>query len=72
MQESIIEQVQGLTPEAIRKLEKMKAELESLNRAMQNLDGKSTFEVEGRIRAFMDKETEIRQFLQKLGMMPGS
>lgn len=57
----------GLTPEGIKKLEKLKGELEGLNRAVQNSTGKNQYETEGLIRAFQDKETEIKRFLQNMG-----
>ena len=60
----------SLTPEGIEKLQQLKAELESMTRTMSNMEGKSQYEVEGRIRAFQEKENEIKQFLQQLGMMP--
>ncbi|MBF8274908.1 MAG: hypothetical protein HW380_4013 [Magnetococcales bacterium] len=55
--------IQGLTPEGIKKLEKLKGELEMLNRAVQNIAGKNPYETEGLIRAFQDKEAEIKRFL---------
>lgn len=63
------ENIQGLTPEGICKLEKLKAELETLSQAMQNLEGKNKYEVEGLVRAFHDKEAEIMWFLREIGML---
>ncbi len=67
-----VSQLQGLTPDGIVKLERLKAELESLNQVMQNLDGKSEYEIEDRVRSFHDKEAEIKRFLHELGMIPKS
>ncbi|MEO5340015.1 MAG: hypothetical protein H7837_05760 [Magnetococcus sp. MYC-9] len=58
-----------LTPDAIHKLERLKRELTVLQSAIGDLQGKSTYEVEGRIRQFQDKESEIKQFLSELGML---
>lgn len=63
---------QTLTPEGIEKLQKLKEELESMTKAIQNMEGKTPYEVEGRIRAFQDKEAEIMHFLKKLGLAPKS
>ncbi len=60
----------SLTPEGIEKLKKLKAELESMTHAIQNMEGKSKYEIEGRIRAFQDKESEIKQFLRYLDLTP--
>jgi len=65
-----IEQTPGLSLEDIEKLQKLKAEFESMTNAMQNLEGKSRYEVEGRVRAFQDKENEIKRFLLEQGLMP--
>ncbi|MBF0455003.1 MAG: hypothetical protein HQL72_09360 [Magnetococcales bacterium] len=70
MNESKIDQAQGLTPEGIQKLEALKAELEGMSLAIQNLEGKDQYEIEGRIRAFQDKEAEIKTFLRELGLLP--
>ncbi|MBF0150171.1 MAG: hypothetical protein HQL84_09015 [Magnetococcales bacterium] len=56
--------VQGLTPERTAKLEKLKNELEELNRAVQSIGGGNQFETEGLVRAFHDKEVEIKSFLR--------
>ena len=63
-----LSQLQGLTAEGIVKLEKLKSELEALSFAMQNMHKKDKYEVEGRVRAFQDKEAEVRQFLRELGI----
>ncbi|MBF0461930.1 MAG: hypothetical protein HQL87_11080 [Magnetococcales bacterium] len=55
----------AITPEYIEQLEKLKAELESITRALENMAGKSAYEVEGRIREFQDKESEIKRFLHE-------
>jgi hypothetical protein len=69
MDESLISKAQSLTPEGIQKLEKLKSDLESLNHVMQNMEGKSKYELEDRVRAFQDKEAEIKRFLKELGMI---
>lgn len=58
----------ALTQEDIKKLQKLKAELELITNAMHDLEGKNTYEVEGRIRAFQDKESEIKKFLRDHGL----
>nr|CRH05030.1 conserved protein of unknown function [Candidatus Magnetococcus massalia] len=64
--------MQGLfTPEQIVELEKLKRELEALQHAMQNLEGKSSDEVEGRLRQLSEKEIEIKKFLGTLGITTG-
>ncbi len=70
MPEPDINQIQGLTPEGIKKLELLKKELEAISHAMQNMDRSNKHEVEDRIRAFQDKEAEAMRFLQELGVMP--
>lgn len=70
MNEANLSQLQGLTPEGIQKLEQLKAELEALSAAMQNMEGKSKYELEDRIRSFQDKESEIKRFLRELGVFP--
>ncbi len=55
-----------LTPENILKLEKLKKELIAIQSAMGKLDGKSQYEIEGRIREYQDKEAEIKKFLQEI------
>ncbi|MBF0133808.1 MAG: hypothetical protein HQL75_14635 [Magnetococcales bacterium] len=62
--------IQGLTPEGINKLEKLKGELEVLSQAMRDLEGKNKYEVEGLVRAFHDKEVEITRFLRETGILP--
>ncbi|MEO5376818.1 MAG: hypothetical protein H7832_03410 [Magnetococcus sp. DMHC-6] len=57
-----------LTPEAIEKLQRLKSEFESLTQSIQNMQGKNAFEIEGRIRAFQDKEFEIKKFLREHGL----
>jgi DNA-binding PadR family transcriptional regulator len=69
MDESLISKAQSLTPEGIQKLQQLKAELESLSSAIQNMENKSKYEVEDRIRAFQEKEAEIKSFLRELGMI---
>ncbi|MBF0444052.1 MAG: hypothetical protein HQL68_00565 [Magnetococcales bacterium] len=69
MDESLISKAQSLTPEGIQKLQKLKTELEMLSSAIQNMENKSKYEVEDRIRAFKDKELEIKSFLRGLGML---
>ncbi|MBF0213149.1 MAG: hypothetical protein HQM00_06245 [Magnetococcales bacterium] len=58
----------NLTPEAVRKLEKLKKELTFLQSAIQDLNGKSPHEVEGRIRQYQDKEAEIKRLLRDIGI----
>ena len=70
MDELLASKAQSLTPEGIQKLEQLKSELESLQQVMQNMEGKSKYELEDRVRAFQDKEAEIKRFLRELGMMP--
>ncbi|MBF0357343.1 MAG: hypothetical protein HQL70_01975 [Magnetococcales bacterium] len=70
MDESLKDKAKSLTPEGIKKLEKLKSELESLSYAIQNMDGKNSYEVEDRVRLFQDKESEIKSFLRELGMLP--
>ena len=60
----------SLTPEGIARLEQLKADLETLQAAMANPEGMSRFEIEGRVRAFQDKEREVRQFLRELSLLP--
>ncbi len=60
----------SLTPEGIAKLERLKSELEALQAAMSNPEKMNRFEIEGRVRAFQDKETEIKTFLRQLGLLP--
>lgn len=62
--------IEKLTPEKIRQLELLKTDLEEMQSAMANLAGKSPYEVEGRIRALIDKENEIKGFLRELGLLP--
>ncbi|MBF0448941.1 MAG: hypothetical protein HQL67_12130 [Magnetococcales bacterium] len=69
MEEIEIKHAQGLTPEGINKLERLKGELEKLNQSMQNLEGKSQFEIEDHIRSFQNKESEIKHFLRELGLL---
>ncbi|MBF0162439.1 MAG: hypothetical protein HQL88_09130 [Magnetococcales bacterium] len=57
-----------LSPEQVKKLEKMQKELTALQSAIENLQGKSPYEVEGRIRQFQEKEAEIKQFIRELGL----
>ena len=57
-----------LTPENIHKLEKLKKELLFLQASLEKMEGKSSDEIEGRIRQFQDKESEIKQFLRELGL----
>lgn len=64
-----VSNTKGLAKAGIEKLEKLKSELEALQRAVENLAGKSSYEVEGRIRAFQDKEHEIKRYLRELGML---
>ncbi|MBF0585284.1 MAG: hypothetical protein HQL80_13775 [Magnetococcales bacterium] len=54
-----------IAPEYIEKLEKLKTELEAVSRELKNIDGKSQYEIEGRMREFQDKESEIKQFLRE-------
>lgn len=56
----------NLTPEAIQKLEKLKKELTFLHATIENMAGKSPYEVEGRIRQYQDKEAEIKKFLNEI------
>ncbi|MBF0370247.1 MAG: hypothetical protein HQL52_12410 [Magnetococcales bacterium] len=70
MNDSPFAKHQAITPEGIAKLEQLKSELETLTQAMQSMEGKSKYEIEGTVRAFQDKEGEVRQFLQQLGLMP--
>ncbi|MBF0271892.1 MAG: hypothetical protein HQL98_07510 [Magnetococcales bacterium] len=58
----------NLTPEVVRKLEKLKKELTILQSAIQDLNGKSPYEIEGRIRQYQDKEAEIKQLLREIGL----
>lgn len=58
----------ALTPENIQRLEKLKQELLALQSVMEDMAGKSTYEAEGRIRQFQEKEAEIRRFLGELGV----
>ncbi len=60
----------SLTPEGIAKLERLKAELEALQTAMENTKNMNQYEIEGRMRAFQDKENEIKLYLRNLGLMP--
>lgn len=69
MDESLAKQTKSLTPEGIAKLQKLKIELESMTESMKTLEGKSKFEIEGRVRAFQEKESEIKLFLKQLGLM---
>ncbi|MBF0381496.1 MAG: hypothetical protein HQL69_10785 [Magnetococcales bacterium] len=69
MDESLINKAQSLTPEGIQKLQKLKTELETLSASIQNLDNNNKYEVEDRIRAFQDKEAEIKSFLRNLGLI---
>ncbi|MBF0195005.1 MAG: hypothetical protein HQL71_10630 [Magnetococcales bacterium] len=69
MDDSLIKKAQSLTPEGIQKLQKLKLELETLSSSIQNIENKSKYEVEDRIRAFQDKEAEIKKFLRDLGMI---
>ena len=62
------EALAALTPENIQKLEKLKEELLSVQTAIGNMEGKSRYEIEGRIRQLQDKEAEIKQFLRELGV----
>ena len=55
----------SIAPAYIEKLEKLKAELESMTQGLKDMEGKSEYEVEGRIRAFQDKESEIKRFLRE-------
>ncbi len=57
-----------LNSEEIQQLEQLKTELEGMKNALENLNGKSQYEIAGRVREFQDKEHEIRQFLKKLGL----
>ncbi|MBF0192882.1 MAG: hypothetical protein HQL99_17350 [Magnetococcales bacterium] len=59
----------NLTPEVVRKLERLKKELTILQAAMQDLNGKSPYEVEGRMRQYQDKEAEIKQLLREIGLV---
>jgi hypothetical protein len=70
MSEIEANQARSLTPEGIKKLEDLKDELESLSMVMQNMQGKSKYEIEDRIRTFQNKEAEIKTFLRELGMLP--
>jgi DNA-binding PadR family transcriptional regulator len=70
MDGSLRDKAQSLTPEGIQKLERLKAELESLSHAIQNMDEKNSYEVEDRVRMFQEKESEIKKFLRELGLMP--
>ncbi|MEO5364243.1 MAG: hypothetical protein H7838_11560 [Magnetococcus sp. DMHC-8] len=56
------------SPDQIKRLERLKNELAFLQSALENLQDKSPYEVEGRIRQFQDKEAEIHQFLRDMGM----
>ncbi|MBF0126091.1 MAG: hypothetical protein HQM02_02670 [Magnetococcales bacterium] len=58
----------SLTPENIQKLEQLKRELTTLQVAMQNIQDKSPYEIEGRIRQYQDKEGEIKRFLRSIGL----
>ncbi|MBF0439864.1 MAG: hypothetical protein HQL93_12205 [Magnetococcales bacterium] len=58
----------NLTQEAVRKLEKLKKELTVLQSAMQDLSEKSSYEIEGRIRQYQDKEAEIKRLLREIGV----
>ncbi|MEO5332289.1 MAG: hypothetical protein H7839_09720 [Magnetococcus sp. YQC-5] len=58
----------NLTPETIQKLETLQKELTILQSAMQDLQGKSPYEIEGRIRQYQDKEAEIKRLLRQIGM----
>lgn len=60
--------VTSLTPEGIEKLQKLKTELESLTRAMENLDGMNPYKMEGLVRAYQDKESEVKRFLRDLNL----
>ncbi len=57
-----------LTPDDIQKLERLKEELTLLQSTLENTQGKSPYEMEGRIRQFQDKEAEIKRFLRQLGL----
>ncbi|WP_085445392.1 hypothetical protein [Magnetofaba australis] len=61
----------GLTAEGIQKLEKLKAEHESLSAALQHADSMPAHELEGRMRQLQDKDAEIRRFLRELGLDVG-
>ncbi|MBF0625543.1 MAG: hypothetical protein HQL82_12140 [Magnetococcales bacterium] len=63
--------LRSLTPEGIEKLERLKVELEQLRDAMSHPEGKSRYELDGRIRAYQDKEHEVRRFLRDLGLPGG-
>ncbi|MEO5349266.1 MAG: hypothetical protein H7836_06445 [Magnetococcus sp. YQC-3] len=55
----------SIAPEYIEKLKKLKEEFETMTRELKNMEGKSAYEIEGRIRAFQDKESEIKKFLRE-------
>ncbi len=61
----------ALTPENFQKLEKLKREWESMQSAMEKMEGKNKYEGEGRIRQYQDKEAEIRGLLLELGIEVG-
>ncbi|MEG3641126.1 hypothetical protein [Magnetococcus sp. PR-3] len=70
MSEELLQNLQGMTPASIKKLEQLKGELEALHHLMQKTDGMSEEEVEGRMRQFREKEQEVMAFLGALGLMP--
>ncbi|MBF0123720.1 MAG: hypothetical protein HQL60_00125 [Magnetococcales bacterium] len=51
-------------------MEQLKADLESISAAIADMTGKSPYEIEGRVRSFQDKEQEIKQFLNRFGLLP--
>ena len=55
----------SIAPAYIEKLEKLKAELESMTQGLKDMEGKSEYEIEGRIREFQGKESEIKRFLRE-------
>ncbi|MBF0142463.1 MAG: hypothetical protein HQL57_01820 [Magnetococcales bacterium] len=72
MSEQSVNGGRGLSNDEILQLNKLKIELESMVQGLQNVEGKSRDEVEGRIREFQDKEAQIRRFLRERGLVAAS